>query len=148
MTETLVKYRKDGKPDGRKANKGNPYGKPPMSDVAQDETFQFRCTPGSREVLKMYGQGLKLDQTEFFYRMIWHMGSLGKFFAWFKKVNPQEVEANPNWFASMEMVSKCCETLLVMNRGRIKQCEENPIPEKVVKELTDVLDKHFNKKSS
>jgi len=148
MTETKVRYRKDGQPDKRKLNKGNPYGKAPMSDVAQDETFQFRCTPGSREVFKLYGQGLKLDQTELFYRMVWHVGSLGTFINWFKDKMPEQIEKNPEWFASLEMVSKCCQTLLVMNKGRIKQVEENPISAKIVKDVSDVLEKHFDKKSS
>jgi hypothetical protein len=146
MTETRVKYRKDGQPDKRKLNSGNPDGRAPMSDVAQAETFQFRCTPGSREVFKSYADNLKLDQTELFYRMIHHLGSQQKFLNWFEEHFAHEVEANPEWFESWKMVAKCCENLLMMNKGRIKQVEDKPIETKIIKEVSEVLHKHFEKK--
>jgi len=147
MTETRVKYRKDGQPDKRKLNRGNPDGRAPMSDVAQGETFQFRCTPGSRDVFKSYADNLQLDQTELFYRMIHHLGSQLKFIAWFESTQPEQVEKNPEWFESWKMVSKCCENLVMMNKGRIKQVEDKPIEIKVIKEVHDVLYRHFEKKS-
>jgi len=139
MTETRVKYKKDGKPDlgGRRH----------LGDVPQNEMFGFKCTPGSKEVWKSYADNLKLDQTELFYRMIHHLGGQGKFIAWFEINVPHEVEANTEWFESWKMVSKCCENLLMMNKGRIKQVEDKPIEAKIIKEVSEVLHKHFEKKS-
>jgi hemoglobin-like flavoprotein len=128
-----------------KRKRGNPDGKKPMGDIAQGETFQFRCTPGSREVWKMYADGLKLDQTELFYRMIHHLASHGDFITWFQKNQPHEVEANPDWFESWKMVAKCCENIIMMNKGRVNQVQDKHIERKVVKEVADVLHKHFTK---
>jgi len=84
MTETRVKYKKDGKPDlgGRRH----------LGDVPQNEMFGFKCTPGSKEVWKSYADNLKLDQTELFYRMIHHLASQGKFIAWFEENNPMKLK--------------------------------------------------------
>jgi hypothetical protein len=128
-----------------KRKRGNPDGKKPMGDIAQGETFQFRCTPGSREVWKMYADGLNLDQTELFYRMIHHLASHETFITWFEATQPHEVEKNREWFASWKMVAKCCENIAMMNKGRVKQVEDKPIETKLVKEVTDVLHKHFTK---
>ncbi len=147
MTETKVKYRKDGKPDKRVLNSGNPDGRPKLGDVAQGETLQFRCTPGSREVWKSYADNLKLDQTELFYRMIHHLGSQGNFITWFEQTQTEQVEKNREWFESWKMVSKCCENVLVLNKGRAKQVEEKQIETKLIKQVSEVLHKHFEKKS-
>jgi hypothetical protein len=79
MTETRVKYKKDGKPDlgGRRH----------LGDVPQNEMFGFKCTPGSKEVWKSYADNLKLDQTELFYRMIHHLASQGDFITWFEQTS-------------------------------------------------------------
>ncbi len=147
MTETKVRYRKDGQPDKRKLNSGNPDGRPKLGDVAQGEALQFRCTPGTREVWKSYADNLKLDQTELFYRLIHHLASQGKFIAWFEENQSNHVEANPEWFESWKMVSKCCENVLMQNKGRAKQVEENQIETKLIKEVSDALHKHFEKRS-
>ena len=139
MTETRVKYKKDGKPDlgGRRH----------LGDVPQNEMFGFKCTPGSKEVWKSYADNLKLDQTELFYRMIHHLASHDSFINWFEATQPHEVEKNREWFESWKMVSKCCQNILMMNKGRIKQVEDKPIETKIIKEVSEVLHKHFEKKS-
>jgi hypothetical protein len=147
MTETRVKYRKDGQLDKRMLKSGNPEGRTPMSDVPQAETFQFRCTPGSREVWKSYADNLKLDQTELFYRILHHLASHDSFINWFESTQPHEVEKNREWFESWKMVQKCCENITMMNKGRIKQVEDKPIETKIIKEVSEVLHKHFEKKS-
>jgi len=139
MTETRVKYKKDGKPDlgGRRH----------LGDVPQNEMFGFKCTPGSKDVWKSYADNLKLDQTELFYRMIHHLASHDSFINWFEATQPHEVEKNREWFESWKMVSKCCQNILMMNKGRIKQVEDKPIETKIIKEVSEVLHKHFEKKS-
>ncbi|NBX87375.1 MAG: hypothetical protein EBQ97_02505 [Bacteroidetes bacterium] len=135
------------KVDKRRLKSGNPDGRPKLGDVAQLETMQFRCTNGSREVWKLYADGLKLDQTELFYRMIQHLGSQGKFISWFEQTQPHEVENNREWFESWKMVSRCCENIMMLNKGRAKQVEEKKLETKLVKEVSEVLHKHFEKKS-
>lgn len=147
MTETKVKYRKDGKPDKRVLNSGNPDGRPKLGDVAQGETLQFRCTPGSREVWKSYADNLKLDQTELFYRMIHHLASHDKFIAWFEQTQTEQVEKNREWIESWKMVQRCCENIVMLNKGRVKQVEEKQIETKLIKQVSEVLHKHFEKKS-
>jgi hypothetical protein len=147
MTETKVKYRKDGQPDKRKLNSGNPDGRPKLGDVAQGETLQFRCTPGSREVWKSYADSLKLDQTELFYRMVHHLASHDSFIKWFEQTQTEQVEKNRDWFESWKMVQKCCENIIMMNQGRVKQVASKTIETKLVKEVSEVLYKHFEKKS-
>jgi hypothetical protein len=139
MTERRVKYKKDGKPDlgGRRH----------LGDVPQNEMFGFKCTPGSKEVWKSYADNLKLDQTELFYRMIHHLASHDSFINWFESTQPHEVEKNREWFESWKMVQKCCENITMMNKGRIKQVEDKPIERKIIKEVSEVLYKHFEKKS-
>ena len=139
MTETRLKYKKDGKPDlgGRRH----------LGDVPQNEMFGFKCTPGSKEVWKSYADNLKLDQTELFYRMIHHLASHDSFINWFEATHPHEVEKNREWFESWKMVQKCCENITMMNKGRIKQVEDKPIETKIIKEVSEVLHKHFEKKS-
>ena len=143
MTTTKVKYRKDGQPDKRQ----NTLGRTKLGDVAQGETFQFRCTPGSREAWKSYADSLKLDQTELFYRMIHHLASQGKFINWFEQNLPNEVEANREWFESWKLVSKCCENALRLNKGRAKQIADKKIETKLVKQVSEMLYAHFEKKS-
>lgn len=146
MTEKQVRYRKDGKPDKRNIVSGNPNGRPKLSDVSQNEMFGFKCTPGSKEVWKSYADNLKLDQTELFYRMINHLSSQGTFIAWFEENQPLHVEKNPAWFESWKMVQRCCENMVMMNKGRVKQVEDKLIETKVLKEVSEVLHKHFEKK--
>ena len=142
MTETQAKYRKvkkDGTPDlgGRRH----------LGDVPQNEMFGFKCTPGSKEVWKSYADNLKLDQTELFYRMIHHLASQGKFISWFEDNLPHEVEANTEWFESWKMVQRCCENMVRMNDGRVKQIADKKIETKLVKEVSEVLHQYFEKKS-
>jgi len=139
MTETRVKYKKDGKPDlgGRRH----------LGDVPQNEMFGFKCTPGSKEVWKSYADNLKLDQTELFYRILHHLASHDSFINWFEATQPHEVEKNREWFESWKMVQKCCENITMMNKGRIKQVEDKPVDTKLVKQVADALYEHFEKKS-
>lgn len=146
MTETKVRYRKDGQPDKRKLNSGNPDGRPKLGDVAQGKTLQFRCTPGSTEVWDAYALNLKLDRTELFYRMIHHLASHDSFLTWFEQTQPHEVEKNREWFESWKMVQKCCENLIHLNKGRVKQVEDKKVETRLVKEVSEVLHKHFEKK--
>ena len=129
-----------------KRKRGNPDGRAPMSDVAQNEAFQFRCTPGSKDVFKAYGENLNLDQTELFYRMIHHLGSQLDFIDFYEKNQPQLVEKNREWFESWKLVSKLCQNLFLMNKGRIKQIEDKPVDTKLVKQVADALYEHFEKK--
>jgi hypothetical protein len=139
MTETRGKYKKDGTKDlgGRRH----------LGDVPQNEMFGFNTTPGSKEVWKSYADNLKLDQTELFYRMIHHLASQGDFIAWFEKTQTEQVEKNREWFESWKLVQRCCENMVRMNNGRVKQIEDKKIETKLVKEVSEVLHKHFEKKS-
>ena len=143
MTETRVKYRKDGQSD----KPGNPRGRKPLGQANQGEIIQFRCTGGSREVWKAYADSLKLSDTELFYRIVHHLASQGNFIAWFEETQTNDVEKNREWFESWKMVQKCCENIMMLNKGRIKQVENKKIETKLVKEVAEVLHKHFEKKS-
>ena len=45
------------------------------------------------------------------------------------------------------MVQRCCENMVRMNDGRVKQIADKKIETKLVKEVSEVLHKHFEKKS-
>jgi hypothetical protein len=139
MTETKHKLKKDGTKDlgGRRF----------LGDIPQNEMFGFKCTPGSKEVWKSYADNLKLDQTELFYRMIHHLASQGDFISWFEQTQTEQVEKNREWFESWKMVQRCCENMVRMNDGRVKQIADKKIETKLVKEVSEVLHKHFDKKS-
>jgi hypothetical protein len=79
--------------------------------------------------------------------MIHHLASQGKFIAWFEENQPHEVENSREWFESWKMVQRCCENMVRMNDGRIKQIADKKIETKLVKEVSEVLHKHFEKKS-
>lgn len=129
-----------------KRKSGNPDGRPKIDTIAQSDQFQFRCNPGTREVFQSYAENLKLNQTEMFYRMVHHLASHGEFIGWFEKNCPEQVEANPLWIESWKMVSKCCENMMRMNKGRGKQVEEKPIEQKIIKMVTDALFEDFEKR--
>ena len=139
MTETRGKYKKDGTKDlgGRRH----------LGDVPQNEMFGFKCAPGSKEVWKSYADNLKLDQTELFYRMIDHLASHGEFIAWYEQNQNMLPKVNEAWFESWKLVQRCCENMVRMNDGRVKQVASKTIETKLVKEVSEVLHKHFEKKS-
>ena len=143
MTETRGKYKKDGTP----SLQGEGGGRKFLGDAPQNEMFGFKCTPGSKEVWKSYADNLKLDQTELFYRMIHHLASQGDFITWFEQTQTEQVEKNREWFESWKMVQRCCENMVRMNDGRVKQIADKKIETKLVKEVSEVLHKHFEKKS-
>ena len=131
-----------------KRKSGNPNGRPKIDNVAQSDQFQFRCNPGTREVFQSYADNLSLNQTEMFYRMVHHLSGHGQFIDWYVKQPEmmEHVEKNKEWIESWKMVSKCCENMLLMNKGRVKQVVEKPIDTKVVKQVADALYEHFQKK--
>lgn len=143
MTETRGKYKKDGTP----SLQGEGGGRKFLGDAPQNEMFGFKCTPGSREVWKSYADNLKLDQTELFYRMIHHLASHGEFIFWCEQNKHMFPKFQEEWFESWKMVQKCCENLIQLNKGRVKQVEDKKIETKLVKEVSEVLHKHFEKKS-
>ena len=132
--------------DRRTLKSGNPDGRPKLGDVGQNEMFGFKCTPGSKEVWKSYADSLKLDQTELFYRMIHHLASHDSFIKWFELTYKEQVEKNRDWFESWKMVQKCCENIILLNKGRVKQVESKQLATEAVKEVSEVLHKHFAKK--
>jgi len=82
-----------------------------------------------------------------FYRMIHHLASQGDFITWFEQTQLEQVEKNREWFESWKMVQRCCENMVRMNDGRVKQIADKKIETKLVKEVSEVLHKHFEKKS-
>lgn len=145
MTETKVKYRKDGQPDKRSLKVGNPYGRPKSEFPTQNETLQIRCTQGTIEIWDSYAQNLGLDRTELFYRMIYHLASQGEFISWLERDHPEQITKNPNWVESWKMVSKSSEAIIMLNKSRLKQVTPD-IDTALVKTVTDALSEHYKKK--
>lgn len=142
-----TKAKKEKYLDGRKNN-----GKKRIDENCQNEILSFRCAQGTKVIWKTYAESLKLTETELFFRLIHHLGSQNQFIEWALN-NPNfltstEKETNKQWIESWKLVARLSENIVLANPGRVKQVDDKQTETKTIKEVSEVLNKHFKRQKT
>ena len=124
----------------------------------QRQVIQFACSDGTKEVWKLYADSVDMSTTDLFYKMIGIVSGQMKFINWLEDM-ARQYEGNPNFqtltdsyknnrefVESWKLVCRLSENTLMANKGRKIQANKS-IPEKLAKEVHDVLYRHFEKKT-